>query len=341
MWSPGFVRMAKFVLLVICGFAQCVTLIGILIGCGFVPQLTQQISSAIDGQPWQVSELARLVACACGPILIGTYITLGLIWYVRSSFQLWQRMADFPDRPWLWRPDWEVGRIRLGNNAAIVFCLIATTSFVLIALPLGIYLASLKNAGLVYTFLAAVALFLLFVMRMCWINRTRNRSTLQLETLPGEVGGRFSGIATIPMSFAGNATFHVKLSCKVTQNVHKLPGLRTDALSVLTDTNNGPNRSDTQTWTVYEDVKLVESDNASLGSQSTSVRVAFEIPANLPSTGTVTEVSVGQHRRTVRTTKFYRWNIHLRLSTENELRDIVFEVPVFNVPQSPTPSGPM
>ena len=44
--------MAKFFLLAICGFAQFMALIGILIGWGFVPQLAQLISSAIDGQPW-------------------------------------------------------------------------------------------------------------------------------------------------------------------------------------------------------------------------------------------------------------------------------------------------
>ena len=332
--------MAKFVQLAICGFAQCIALIGILIGCGFAPQLAQLVSSAINGQPWQVGELARLIACTCGPILLGTFVTLGLIWYVRSSFQLWKRMTDSPEQPWLWRPDWEAGVIRLSNNAALTFFVGATTSYLLIALPLGIYLASLKNATMVYGFLAVLALFLLFFMRMFWINRTRNRSTMQLETLPGVVGGRFSGIATIPLSFPKEATFHVKLRCEVSQRVHAPSGTRGDVISVLTNSQNGPNRSDTQTSTVYEDAKLVTSEDAGAKTQNTAVRIAFEIPSNLPSTGTVTEVSVGQYHPTVRTTKFYRWNVHLRLSTENELRDIVFEVPVFKV-SDPETTGPL
>ena len=332
--------MAKFVLLAICGFAQFIALIGILIGWGFVPQLAQLISSAIDGQPWQVSELARLVACSCGPILLGTFTTLGLIWYVRSSFQLWKRMANFPKQPWLWRPDWEAGLVRLSNIAAITFLIVAGTSYLLVALPLGIYLASLKNAKMVYAFLAVLALFLLFVMRMFWVNRLRSRSTLQLETLPGEIGGRFSGVATIPLSFPKDTTFHAKLRCEVSRRSHIPSGTQGDVITVLTDSHNGRYRSDTQTWTVYEDAKLVASEDAGLASQSTSVRIAFEIPANLPSTGTVTEISAGQHHSNVRITKFYRWNIYLRLSTESELRDIVFEVPVFNVPQSLMPDGP-
>jgi hypothetical protein len=91
---------------------------------------------------------------------------------------------------------------------------------------------------------------------------------------------------------------------------------------------------------VYEDAKLVTSEDAGAKTQNTAVRIAFEIPSNLPSTGTVTEVSVGQYNPTVRTTKFYRWNVHLRLSTENELRDIVFEVPVFKV-SDPETTGPL
>jgi hypothetical protein len=330
--------MAKFVQLAICGFAQFIALIGVLIGCGFAPQLGQLISSAMNGHPWQVGELARLVACTCGPILFGSFVTLGLIWYVRSSFQLWKRMADFPEQPWLWRADWEDGLIRLSNNAALAFFVVATISYLLIALPLGIYLASLKNARMVYAFLAVLALFLLFFLRMFWVNRTRNRSILQLETLPGVVGGRFSGIATVPLSFPKDTTFHVKLRCELSQRVHTPSGTRSDPISVLTDSQNGSSRSDTQTSTVYEDEKLVTPEDDTLTSQSTAVRVAFEIPANLPSTGTVTEVSVGQYNPAVRTTKFYRWIIHLRLSTENELRDIVFEIPVFNVPQSPMPA---
>jgi hypothetical protein len=331
--------MPKFVLFAICGFAQFIALIGILIGGGFVRQLAQLISSAISGQPWQVSELARLVACSFGPILLGTFITLGLIWYVRSSLQLWKRRADFPEQPWLWRSDWEAGRIRLSNNAALVFCLVATTSFVLIALPLGIYLASLKNPGMVYAFLAVLALFQLFFMRLCWVNRIRNRSTLQLETLPGLIGGSFSGIATVPLSFPKDTTFHVKLRCELSQRVHTPSGTRGDVISVLTNSQNGSNRSDAQTSTVYEEVKLVASEHDGMDTPVTSVRIAFEIPANLPSSGTVTEVGAGEHHPNVRTTKFYSWNIHLRPSTESELRDIVFEVPVFNVPQSLMPSG--
>ena len=145
-----------------------------------------------------------------------------------------------------------------------MFCLFATTCFVLIALPPGIYLASLKNPGMIHAFLAVPALFLLFFMRLCWINRLRNRSTLRLETLPGLIGGSFAGIATVPLSFPKDTTFHVKLRCEVSQRVPTALGTRGDVISVLTNSQNGPYRSDVQTSTVDEEVKLVMSTKKTL-----------------------------------------------------------------------------
>ncbi len=140
------------------------------------------------------------------------------------------------------------------------------TCFVLIALPPGIYPASLKNPGMTYAFLAVPALFLLFFMRLCWINRLRNRSTLQLETLPGLIGGSFAGIATVPLSFPKDTTFHVRLSCEVSQRVPTASGTRGDVISVLTNSQNGPYQSDVQTSTVYEEGKLVTSTKKTLES---------------------------------------------------------------------------
>jgi hypothetical protein len=107
-------------------------------------------------------------------------------------------------------------------------------------------------------------LFLLFFMRLWWINRIRNRSTLQLETLPGLIGGSFSGIATVPLSFPKDTTFHVRLSCEVSQRVPTASGTRGDVISVLTNSQNGTYRIDVQTSTVYEEVKLVTSTKKTL-----------------------------------------------------------------------------
>jgi hypothetical protein len=321
--------MSRFLELSVLGFAQIVALIGILIGATFVPALTREIVAAMNGQPWQASELARLIACCFGPILLGALTVFGIAWYVLSSRHLRQRMSAFPDQPWLWRADWEAKRIQLSNRAAFWSLIIATTAYLLVLFPLGVYLASLKNAWMVYGFLAVVALFLLLLIRLHWINRHRNRSILSLERLPGRIDGPFSGLVTIPVSFPKDTAFQVRLRCAETLTVHATSGSTSDPVTVLTGTQNGRHRSDSRTTTVYEDTRVVSSEGNETTEQSTCVRVQFDIPASLPSTGIVTEpTGPGQNSRA---TRVFHWSVCIRLVGESDLREIVFEVPVFDL----------
>lgn len=321
--------MRKFWGLVLCCFIQCVALIGIVVGSNYVPELTAVVRAVMNGQPWQGPELARLVACVCGPILMGAGVTVGLYWYVSASSRLRKRVTSFPDQPWLWREEWQAKKVRLSNRAAVGFLAAATIAYVLIFLPAGIYLASLKNAGMVYAFLVALALFLLLFIWRQWINRIRNRSVLNLETLPGRISGDFSGLVTMPLSFPQGTTFHVRLRCEETIVNYARSGNTNDAISVLTNTQNVRSRSDSQTSTVYDDTKLVTPEASHVTPNGTCVPVSFAIPGNLPSTGTITEAA-GSGSNTA-ATRHYSWSIRIRLSTESDLREIVFEVPVFDM----------
>ncbi len=282
----------------------------------------------MNGQPWHGPELARLVACVCGPLLMGAVLTVSLYWYVYASSRLRQRKTSFPDQPWLWREEWQAKQIRLSNRVAVGFLVAAILAYVLIVFPLGIYLASLKNAGMVYAFLVALALFLLLFIWRQWVNRIRNRSVLNLETLPGRIAGDFSGLVTMPLSFPQGTTFHVRLRCELTLVNHARLGNTNDAVNVLTNTQNGQSRSDSQTSTVYDDTKLVTPEASHVTPDSTSVPVSFVIPGNLPSTGTIIEPA-GSGSNTAET-RHYSWSIRIRLNNESDLREIVFEIPVFD-----------
>ena len=320
--------MRKFWGLVLCCFVQCVALIGIVVGSNYVPELARVVRALMNGQPWHGPELARLVACVCGPILMGAGVTVGLYWYVSDSSRLRQRKASFPDQPWLWREEWQAKQIRLSNRAGLGFLAAAMLAYVLIIFPLGIYLASLKNAGMVYVFLVALALFLLLFIWQQWINRIRNRSVLNLETLPGRINGDFSGLVTIPLSFPEGTTFHVRLRCEETVLPHARSGNTNDVISVLTNTQNGRSRSYSHTSTVYDDTKLVTPEASHTTPGSTSVPLSFVIPGNLPSTGTIIEPA-GSGSNTA-ATRHYSWSVRIRLSTESDLREIAFEIPVFD-----------
>jgi hypothetical protein len=306
-----------------------VALIGIVIGSNYVPELTRVVRAVMHGQPWQGPELARLVACVCGPILMGVGVTVGLYWYVSASSRLRKRVASFPDQPWLWREDWQAGKIRQSNRADVGFLAAATLAYVLVFFPLGIYLASLKNAGLVYAFLVAVALFLLLFIWRQWVNRIRNRSVLNLETLPGQINGDFSGLITMPLSFPNGTTFHVRLRCEETVVSHARTGNNNDAFSVLTNSQNGRSRSYSHTSTVHDDTKLVTPEASHVTAGSTPVPVSFAIPGNLPSTGTITKAP-GSGSNTAATCH-YSWSIRIRLNNESDLREIAFEIPVYDL----------
>jgi hypothetical protein len=323
-------KMREFRERVLCCFIQCVALIGIVVGSNYVPELARVVRAVMNGgQPWQGQELARLVACVCGPILMGTCLTVCLYWYVYASSLLRKRVASYPDQPWLWREEWQAKQIRLSNRAAVGFLAAATLAYVLIIVPLGIYLASLKNAGMVYAFLVALALFLLLFIWRQWVNRIRNRSVLNLETLPGWINGDFSGLVTMPLAFPQGTTFHVRLRCEQTLVNHARLGNTNDAVNVLTNTKNGPSRSDSQTSTVYDDTKQVTPEASHVTPDSTSVPVSFVIPGNLPSTGTITEPAVSGSNTAA--TRHYSWSIRIRLNNESDLREIVFEIPVFDM----------
>lgn len=323
--------MRKFWKLVLCCFIQFVAIIGFIVGCNYVPPLVQVVRAAMTGQPWQLPELARLVACVSGPGLIGAGLTAGLYWFIIAQSRLQKRVAAFPDQPWLWREDWQAKQIRLSNRAAVGFLTAATLAYLLILMPLGIYLASLKNAWMVYTFLAVLALFLLLFIWRQWINRIRNRSVLNFETLPGRINGDFSGRAIIPLSFREGTVFHVRLRCELTVVNHARSGNTDDAISVLTNTQNRKSQSVSHTSTVYDDTRLVTPAVDHDVPGSTTVPVLFGIPNNLPPTGTTFE-SAGADSNTA-VTRHSIWTVRIRLNTESDLREIVFEVPVFDVKQ--------
>ncbi len=174
-----------------------------------------------------------------------------------------------------------------------------------------------------------VGVFLLIFVWRQSINWNRNRSVLQLETLPGRISGEFRGLAMIPVSFPEGVTFQVRLLCELTQTTHARLGNTNDPVSVLTNTQNSKSRSETRTSIVYEAKNLSTPAEHLTTPHGTSVPVTFAIPGNLPSTGTVSEPAGSDSNTGV--TRHFSWSIRIRLSTESDLREIVFEIPIFDL----------
>ena len=324
--------MFRLVEIAICLFAQCVSVLGILIGLGYVTPLLKYASTAIQGRPWQVGELARLIALVCGPVMLGLLSLVGLTWFLWSSQVKRQRMRQYPDQPWMWQSDWAEKSIRLSNHAALWITMISSALFGFVVVPMGIYFASIKNATLVYVFLGAVGCFLLIFIRIVWVNRRWNRASMRLETLPGVVGGRFEGVATIPDLIPEGTLMRIALRCDMTRSARSSPDTRKDLVDLVSGMERSSNgQSSLQTQTIYEDHQLFTVTQATLESTTTVLPVSFQIPVDLPSSGKqLPSASDGLSLQT-RINDYCNWRVQIKLEQTSDLREILFDVPIFNL----------
>lgn len=329
--------MFRFLEVLIIVFAQCVAAIGVLIGWGYVAPLLQYSSAVVHSQPWQAGELAKRFVLVSGPMLLGGSAITGLGWLLWSTQVTRNRMRQYPDQPWMWQADWAEKMIRLSNRSAIWIVVLSAAFYGLVLTPLGVYLASLKNAWAVYSFLGAIGFFLLILSRILWVNRLWNRSSLQLDTLPGVIGGHFAAVATIPESLPVGTILRVTLRCDMTRSSSTPADGREDLVDAVIGTQrSGNSHSSLQTTTIFEDhcmviVKAATGDSAQHSVLDTVLPISFQIPSDLPSSGKQPAGPPhGPHSQS-RFRDFCHWRVQIRLEQTHKLNEALFEVPVFRL----------
>lgn len=303
-----------------------------LFGASGVPALAGQLSMVLHGEPVQAGELALQVVSVTGPLLLGSMLLVGGVWHLRSQWAMRRRVRQFPEQPWLWRTDWAAGMVRLSNTPTAVFTVLATAFYVLVLLPLGAYLASLKNPGLVWSFLAVTGLFLLIFMRILWASRRWNRSTLAISTLPGKIGGSFSGVVTLSEHFPVGTVFRVALRCDVTRSTSAATEHHDDVTDVLLGAkhSNTDVRSTTKTTTLHEQHDVATVASASPAANGTVLPVSFNIPLGLPSSGDSKPGALKSSYPT-RIKEQRNWFVQVKADSKTDLREVLFTIPVFAV----------
>jgi hypothetical protein len=336
--------MPRFVEILISVFAQSVAAIGILIGWGYVAPLVQYVSAAMQGQPWLAGELALRIVRVTGPVLLGMSVIVGVVWLLWSSHVTRTRMRQHPTEPWMWQPEWAEKSIQLSNRLAIGIVAVSATFYGLVVVPLGIYLASLKNAWVVYSFVRVVVFFLLIYFRILWVNRRWNRSHLQLDTLPGVIGGHFAAVATIPESLPAGTVLRVALRCDMTRRSSTPADGREDLVDAVIGTQRSSNGHSTmRTSSIFEDsttvtIETATGDAAPRPAPETVIPISFPIPNDLPSSGKQPSVPSDDPYRRTRITDFCQWHVQIRLEQSSRLQEVLFEVPVFSLASSQEPS---
>jgi hypothetical protein len=149
---------------------------------------------------------------------VGFGIIAAVIYGARTAQRHGAKLADAPDKPWLLRDEWRDGVLREGNKElyGIAFFAVLWNS---IALPFAaIFLLSEdKKPWWLYLIVAifpAVGVgFIAWLVRH-WLRRRKyGASTLRLATVPGVIGGKFSGVVLAPEAVRAAGVVCVSLTC--------------------------------------------------------------------------------------------------------------------------------
>lgn len=301
--------MQHFVPLLICRFIQALGLLALWIGVTLLDPLAEDLRALVAGNPWTWGNLATHFLCVSGPIYLGLAAILGMGAVAGILKTADRRERQFPDQPWMQRPEWAAQHIRLTNRLPIRIAIIAGSFYLLILIPLAGVIATQKNSSAITYVVGGIGLFLLLFARLGWKNRQWSRSELTFETLPGVIGGPFAGVVLLKEHFPEGTPFRVTLLCEVT-------------------TGGGRNTS-SQTTVLWQSQKIIDRF-LNAGPSAIGIPVHFAIPYDCePTSLRFTNVRFGNR------TQFrnIRWSITVTLK-DADVRSVQFEIPVFKTPAS-------
>ncbi len=132
---------------------------------------------------------------------------------------------NHPDAPWMWRPEWAGGRILCSTRQTVLVAWVFTTFWNLISFPLAVlqFPEILRDEGPVA--LLVLMFPLVGLILMIWSIRATLRwkkfgeSTLELQTLPGILGGDLRGTINTRIKGYPEDGFQLELTC-----VQRSPG---------------------------------------------------------------------------------------------------------------------
>jgi hypothetical protein len=149
--------------------------------------------------------------------IVGATIIAGGIWSIGTARRQNALRAAKPDEPWLWSPVWVSGMIPDKSGSTTIFSWIFAAIWNCVGWPAAWSAISSASAGSGAAYFALL-LPAIGVATVAWaiyltIRRLKfGRSTLELETLPGCIGGWFAGtIQTRGAIFADQV--HITLRC--------------------------------------------------------------------------------------------------------------------------------
>ena len=215
---------------------------------------------SFDGQTLFLQAIFAIAFCGVGG---------GLIWWGRYSAgkarEIARLKAVHPESPWMWKPEWAVGRIVGSTKATMVFTWVFAVFWNLISVPLLFVvprevLEKQNYLGLIGLLFPVVGVGLLY-----WAARATARwkkfgsSVFEMAAVPGVIGGRLGGTIQTNFVAAPQDGFNLKLT------------------SLRRRRGRGKNSSTTERI-LWQEEQTISRERLRPAYRGTSIAVEFRIP---------------------------------------------------------------
>lgn len=216
------------------------------------------------------------------------------------------------EKPWLERQEWATGRITSGARKSVILLWIFVVFWLAVSTILTVLVVPPEwqrgnHAALIALIFPLVGLtVLVFAANTTIAWRRYGQSVFELAAMPGALGGTLEGMIQVKARLRPEHGLHLRLSC----------------LRRIT-TGAGKNRSTTEKI-LWQDKKWLRPDLPQTDLNATGIPVYFKLPADQPES--ITGKGDGIHWRLEASAKVRGPNYHA-----------TFDVPVFRLPETPTP----
>ena len=217
------------------------------------------------------------------------------------------------EKPWLKRKDWAAGRIASGARKSVILLWIFVIFWLAFSTVITFLIVSPEwhrgnHAALIALIFPVVGLaVLVFAVNTTLAWRRFGQSFFDMAAMPGALGGTLEGLIQVPARLQAEHGLHLRLSC-----------LR------RTTSGSGNSRSTTEKI-LWQEEKWLRPDLPQTDLNATGIPVYFKLPADQPESTPASGDGI-------------HWKLEASARVRGPNYHATFEVPVFNVPDTPVPT---